>query len=91
LTRVKALPGKSSYRASGLIDYSSKGKQMQINIGTVDRVVRIVAGFVLIALAVNNTLGPWAYIGIIPLATGVFRFCPLYRVFGWNTSAPGAS
>jgi hypothetical protein len=60
---------------------------MQINIGTIDRVARILVGLVLIWLAADQTFGPWAYIGIVPLATGVLRFCPLYRALGWNTCA----
>ena len=60
---------------------------MQVNVGTFDRLARILVGLVLIALAVTQTLGPWAYIGILPLATGILRFCPLYRVLGLNTCA----
>jgi hypothetical protein len=58
---------------------------MPVNIGTIDRVARILLGLVLVALAVSQTLGPWAYIGVVPLATGVLRSCPLYGFFGWNT------
>ena len=38
-------------------------------------------------VAVNNHggFGVWGYIGLVPLATGVFRFCPPYALFGWNT------
>ncbi|HTT12404.1 MAG TPA: DUF2892 domain-containing protein [Burkholderiaceae bacterium] len=64
---------------------------MQVNVGFLDRLIRIVGGLALIALAVSQTLGPWAYIGIIPLATGVLRFCPLYRLLGWNSCAREAS
>ena len=63
---------------------------MPVNIGTIDHATRILLGLVLVALAVSQTLGPWAYIGIVPLATGVLRSCPLYRVFGWNTCASKA-
>jgi len=32
------------------------------------------------------TGGPaWAWIGAVPLATGVFNFCLLYRLLGINT------
>ena len=60
---------------------------MKVNVGSVDRLARILIGLVLIGLAISQTLGPWAYIGIIPLATGLLRSCPLYSVLGWNTCA----
>ena len=58
---------------------------MTANVGTTDRVVRIVAGVALIGLAVAGTIGAWGYIGIVPLATGLFRWCPAYRLFGIDT------
>jgi Inner membrane protein YgaP-like, transmembrane domain len=64
---------------------------MKINVGTVDRVARIVVGLLLIVLAVTGTLGVWAYIGIVPLATGLMRFCPLYSMLGMNTCARKAA
>jgi hypothetical protein len=58
---------------------------MKVNVGTVDRVVRIVAGLALIGLAIAGTIGPWGYIGVLPLLTGLFRVCPAYSIFGFNT------
>jgi hypothetical protein len=58
---------------------------MQSNVGGIDRVLRIVIGALLVALAVIGTLGPWAWIGLVPLATGVFGFCPLYRLIGLSS------
>lgn len=58
---------------------------MNPNIGTADRILRIVAGLVLIALAATGTIGVWGWIGVVPLATGLFRFCPMYRLLGLNT------
>ena len=58
---------------------------MKVNVGSVDRAVRIVAGAVLIGLAATVTIGLWGYIGIVPLATGLFRFCPAYTLIGANT------
>jgi hypothetical protein len=60
---------------------------MQVNVGSIDRLARILVGLILIALAVSGTLGPWAYVGVIPLATGVLRSCPLYSFLGWSTCA----
>ncbi len=58
---------------------------MKANVGTVDRIVRIVVGLVLIGLSVMGTIGVWGWIGVVPLVTGLFSFCPLYTVLGMNT------
>jgi hypothetical protein len=58
---------------------------MKINVGSLDRTLRIGAGVVLIGLAAAGVVGAWGYIGVIPLATGLFRFCPLYSVLGLNS------
>ncbi len=58
---------------------------MITNVGSTDRVLRILFGLVLIGLAATNTVGPWAWIGILPLLTGIFRFCPGYALFGMGT------
>lgn len=57
---------------------------MKVNVGGIDRVLRIVAGLALIAWALLG--GPvWAWIGIAPLATGLLNFCPAYGIFGIST------
>jgi uncharacterized membrane protein YfcA len=58
---------------------------MKANVGSADRIIRIVIGIALIAGAVSGQIGVWGWIGIVPLATGIFRFCPAYRLFGANT------
>jgi hypothetical protein len=58
---------------------------MKANVGSIDRTLRVVAGLVLIALAATGTVGLWGWIGIVPLATGLFSFCPLYSLIGLNT------
>jgi hypothetical protein len=55
------------------------------NVGGLDRGARIVAGLVLLGLAVTGTVGVWGYVGLVPLATGLMGSCPLYSVFGLNT------
>ena len=60
---------------------------MSPNIGSTDRILRIVAGLILIALVFVGPQTPWGWIGILPLATGLFRFCPAYTVLGVNTCA----
>ena len=59
---------------------------MKANVGTVDRSLRILVGLALIALAAFGKIGMWGYIGIVPLATGLFRFCPAYSILGIRTS-----
>ena len=55
------------------------------NVGGIDRILRIVAGLVLIALTLMGVIGMWGWIGIVPLATGLFRTCPVYSLLGFNT------
>ncbi len=58
---------------------------MKINVGSVDRILRIVAGLALIALAATGTVGVWGWIGVVPLLTGLFKFCPAYAILGMST------
>ena len=57
----------------------------KINVGTLDRVVRIVLGLVLIALVFVGPKTAWGWLGVIPLVTGLLRTCPLYTVLGFST------
>lgn len=54
---------------------------MKCNIGYFERNLRIVLGVVLVTLAVTEVLSPWAWIGLLPLITGLIRFCPAYLLF----------
>lgn len=58
---------------------------MTANVGTVDRAIRIALGLALIAATLMGWIGVWGWLGVIPLATGVFRFCPAYMPFGLNS------
>jgi len=64
---------------------------MKTNIGTIDRVVRILAGLVLIGLAYSGTIGVWGYVGVVLLLTGFVRVCPAYSILGINTCPTGKS
>jgi len=55
------------------------------NEGLIDRLVRIMLGAVLLALAFVGPQTPWGLIGVVPLVTGLVGFCPLYRLVGINT------
>ena len=58
---------------------------MKTNVGGIDRILRIVVGLLLIALTLTGTIGVWGWIGVVPLATAAFGFCPLYTVFGFSS------
>lgn len=58
---------------------------MKANVGSVDRIIRILIGVVLIGATLLGLIGAWGWLGVIPLATGVFRFCPAYFPFGFST------
>lgn len=57
---------------------------MKSNVGGIDRILRIAAGLILIGWAATS--GPvWAWIGVVPVVTGIFKFCPLYPLLGVST------
>lgn len=58
---------------------------MTANVGTVDRAIRIALGLALIAATLMGWIGAWGWLGVVPIATGVFRFCPAYLPFGLNS------
>lgn len=58
---------------------------MKCNSGGVDRILRVVVGLILVALAATGTVGVWGWIGLLPLVTGAFGFCPAYTLLGINT------
>ena len=58
---------------------------MNANMGTIDRVLRAVVGLAILSLAFIGPQTPWGYVGLIPLATAAFSFCPAYRLLGIST------
>jgi hypothetical protein len=58
---------------------------MKTNVGGIDRILRIVLGLALIALTLSGTIGAWGWIGVVPLATAAFGFCPLYTMLGFSS------
>lgn len=58
---------------------------MKTNVGSIDRLARVVIGLLLITLAAMGSIGAWGWIGIVPLATAAFSFCPLYTLLGFST------
>jgi len=58
---------------------------MEKNIGTADRTIRVVVGLIVVSLAFWGPKTPWAYLGVIPIFTGIFGKCGLYTLVGINT------
>ena len=57
---------------------------MKTNVGGIDKILRIVVGIALVAWAIFG--GPvWAWIGVLPIITGVMGWCPAYTLIGLNT------
>ncbi len=58
---------------------------MKANVGSIDRILRIVLGAGVLSLAFIGPQTPFGYIGLVPLLTGLFKFCPAYTLFGMST------
>ena len=58
---------------------------MKANVGTIDRIARVVGGGALIVASLAGVIGVWGWIGVVPLGTAIFRFCPLYVMLGLST------
>lgn len=58
---------------------------MKTNVGPTDRLLRVILGLIIAILGVVLDSW-WGLIGIIPLATGLFKICPLYLLFGLSTN-----
>lgn len=58
---------------------------MKTNEGGIDRIVRVIAGVVLLGLMATGTIGWWGWLGLVPLATGLIGWCPAYTLLGLNT------
>jgi hypothetical protein len=55
------------------------------NVGNIDRILRIVAGLILLSLIFIGPKTWWGLLGIVPLATAFMRTCPAYSILGVNT------
>ena len=80
--------GRVDFRIHNQIE---KENVMKRNVGNIDRIVRIVAGLVILSLffVLDDEYRWWALIGIVPLATGLVRWCPAYLPFGIHTCKLG--
>jgi len=61
---------------------------MKANVGGIDRVIRIILGLAILSLLyfLEGNARWWGLIGLLPLATAAFKFCPPYLLFGWSTA-----
>lgn len=64
---------------------------MSINESTIDRIIRVVLGLVLLALGWTGIIGGvvgeiFKYLGFVPLLTGIIGFCPIYSIFKFKTN-----
>ena len=59
---------------------------MKANIGTVDRIIRILAGLAMLGAGYYYK-SAWGFIGLLPILTATIRFCPAYLPFGLSTCA----
>ncbi|RMG54418.1 MAG: DUF2892 domain-containing protein [Gammaproteobacteria bacterium] len=56
-----------------------------MNEGMIDRILRVIVGIGLISLVFVGPQTPWGWIGVVPLATGLIGWCPLYSLLGIST------
>ena len=56
-----------------------------LNVGPLDRAIRVVAGLAILALTVTGPETLWGVAGLLPLITGVAGYCPLYSLLGFST------
>ena len=62
---------------------------MSKNIGTLDSVLRLIVGWALIGFALLARDMPYSYlgwVGVVPVLTVIFGFCPLYTLLGVRTN-----
>ena len=64
---------------------TNREKAMKANVGGIDRGLRIALGLALVVLAAMQAIGWWGWLGILPLLSGLFSFCPLYTLVGLNS------
>jgi hypothetical protein len=57
------------------------------NVGSTDRMLRIILGIILLAMVFVGPKTPWGWLGLVPLMTGLLTTCPLYSILGWSSRA----
>ncbi len=59
----------------------------RLNVGNIDRAIRVLLGAALIGLAATGSIGAWGYIGVVLILTGAVALCPLYTLLGMRTTS----
>jgi len=78
-------------RGRSTVNSLKRTRAMKINEGAPDRILRVVVGLAILSLAFVGPQTPWAYLGLVPLLTGLVGFCPAYALLGLSTcKAPRA-
>lgn len=62
---------------------------MDANMGGKDRLIRAMVGLAMIGLAMLDVIGPWGWIGIVPLVSAALGWCPVYMTLGLSTRQEG--
>ncbi|MBO1518179.1 YgaP family membrane protein [Oceanisphaera pacifica] len=55
---------------------------MKVNMGNIDRALRVIVGLALIAIVFVGPQTPWGWLGLIPLVTALMGNCPAYSILG---------
>jgi hypothetical protein len=58
---------------------------MKKNIGGIERIIRVAAGLAIVSLVFVGPKSPWAWLGVVPLLTGLVGWCPPYALLGIST------
>lgn len=58
---------------------------MQLNVGSIDRALRVIVGLAIVSLVFVGPQTPWGWLGLILVVTGLMSWCPIYRLIGVNT------
>ena len=64
---------------------ATNGEIIMKNVGGIDRPLRIIVGLILISLVFVGPQTPWGWLGLVPLLTGAFGFCLVYKILGINS------
>jgi hypothetical protein len=64
---------------------------MRKNVGNIDRLLRIILGGSLAAAAAFGYVGPWGWIGLATVATGIVCVCPAYIPLGLSSCRADAA
>ena len=82
----RSLSRRQIYCGAGVLRRNSNREAYMLNnVGTTDRWIRVLVGIALLTLVIAGPKTDLGWLGMIPLATGLFGYCPLYQLFGWST------